>query len=212
MKFRISSGAVYSFPSGRKLTAEKMCEGVFDSLHGHSFDSVTIGYPGPVDEKGPISNPELLGADWVGYDFNTAFGNKPVRMINDAAMQAIGCYVVGRRMLFLGLGTGLGTCLISNHVVIPLEIANLPYREKKSYGDYLAQRGFDEYGEEQWLEALKDVTERFMSAFVVQDFVYGGGNARLLTRLPPNTRKVDGSIAFEGGNLLWAKDCPFVFG
>ena len=194
VKFRISGGNVYSFPSGRGLTAEKMCKRVIDLLHGNPFDRVTIGYPGPVGKKGPISNPELLGADWVGYDFKRWFGE------------------AGVRMLFLGLGTGLGTCLISNYVVVPLEIANLPYRKGKSYGDYLAQRGLEKYGEEHWLKALADVTEQFIAAFVAQDFVFGGGNARLLTTLPPHTRKVDSSVAFDGGELLWNKNSPFVLG
>jgi polyphosphate glucokinase len=210
VKFYTSYGVRNSFPSGRKMTAEQMCISVLELLSKDDFDVVTIGYPGPVGEKGPLSEPELLNSGWVGYNFVTKFG-KPVKVINDAAMQAIGSYR-SRRTLFLGLGTGLGTCLISNYVVIPMEVANLPYTDRKSYGDFLAQRGLDRYGEEVWFQAIEDVVKLFIPAFIVEDVVLGGGNANRLKKLPLGTRKCDNSAAFDGGVLLWDENCKFSFG
>jgi len=210
VKFYISDGTKGSFLSGREMTAEQMCANVLRLLSKDDYDAITIGYPGPVNDKGPISEPELLGPGWVGYDFTIRFG-KPVEVINDAAMQAIGSYA-GGRMLFLGLGTGLGTCLIINYVVIPMEVANLPYKDGKSYGDFLAQRGLDKYGEEVWLQAIEDVVRLFRPAFVVEDVVLGGGNVNRLKKLPPGTRKGDNSMAFSGGVLVWDDNRKFRFG
>lgn len=207
VKFCTSSGAKNSFPSGREMTAEQMCANVLKLLSKDDYDVVTLGYPGPVNDKGPISEPELLGSGWVGYDFIARLG-KPVKVINDAAMQAVGSYA-GGRMLFLGLGTGLGTCLISNYAVIPMEVANLPYKDGKSYGDFLAQRGLDKYGDEMWHQAIEDVVRLFRLAFVVEDVVLGGGNAHRLKSLPPGTRKGDNSMAFTGGILVWDDTCNF---
>lgn len=210
VKFCILGEVKNSFPSGPEMTAEQMCETLLKMLSKDDFDVVTIGYPGPVAKNRIISEPELLGSGWVGYDFTAKLG-KHVNIINDAALQAIGGYKDGR-MMFLGLGTGLGTCLISNFVVIPMEIANLPYRDGGSYGDFLAQRGLDKYGEDEWNKAIVEVVMLFKQAFIVEDVLLGGGNANRLKMLPPGTRRGANSMAFTGGALLWADDSKFSFG
>jgi polyphosphate glucokinase len=207
VKLHILGRGTESFPSGKNMTAAQMCQNTLGVLSKDEFDVVTIGYPGVVDDKGLFAEPELLGLGWVGYNFATRF-EKDVKIINDAAMQAVGNYK-GGRMLFLGLGTGLGTCLIINQAVIPMEIANLPYKGKRSYGDFLAQRGLDKQGEEKWVRAVEDVVGLFKSAFIVEDIVLGGGNAKRLKRFPLGTRKGDNSAAHNGGIVLWDQDCQF---
>jgi polyphosphate glucokinase len=209
VKFRIQQGQVNFFPSGRELTAEQFCESILKQVPDCDFDVVTIGYPGPVNEDGPCAEPELIGPGWVGYDFVARFG-RPVKIINDAAMQAIGCYR-GGRMLFLGLGTGLGTCLISKYAVVPLEVANLPYKNEGTYGDFLAQRGLHKYGEEEWIQSISNVVRLFKAAFIVEDVVLGGGNANRLGNLPSDTRKALNFAALDGGTLIWDDNCKFNF-
>lgn len=191
-------------PSGPKLTPQQMVDRVLDATKGWHYDAVTIGYPGPI-VKGKIARePHNLGRGWKRFDFQRAFG-KPVRLVNDAAMQALGSYA-GRRMLFLGLGTGLGTTLVHDGVVIPLELAHLPYRNGKTYEQYLGQAGLHRLGRKKWRAAVADVVGLLLRALVADYAVLGGGNARLLTTLPPNTRRGRNTNAFRGGFRLWQND------
>jgi predicted NBD/HSP70 family sugar kinase len=187
--------------SGRKMTPGRMVEAVRDLARGWRYDVVSIGYPGVVWHGKPFAEPHNLGDGWVGFDFEKAFG-KPVRLINDAAMQAIGSYS-GGRMLFLGLGTGLGTALILDRVVEATELAHLPYKKGRTYEEYLGERGLERLGRGKWEGAVFDVTERLRAAFEVDYVVLGGGNARLLERLPDGARLGDNANAFTGAFRLW---------
>jgi hypothetical protein len=190
--------------SGPNLTPRQMVDRVRDATKGWQYDVVTIGYPGPV-VKGKIARePYNLGRGWKGFDFARAFG-RPVRLINDAAMQALGSYA-GRRMLFLGLGTGLGTTLVNDGTVIPLELAHLPYQNGKTYEEYLGQAGLDRLGKKKWTAHVFDVVDRLLHALVADYAVLGGGNARLLDTLPPHTRRGANANAFRGGFRVWQND------
>ncbi|MGH8150304.1 MAG: ROK family protein [Steroidobacteraceae bacterium] len=187
--------------SGHKMTPERMVKAVRGLARGWRYEAVSIGYPGVVWHGKPLAEPHNLGDGWVGFDFQEAFG-KPVRLINDAAMQAIGSYA-GGRMLFLGLGTGLGTALILDRVVEATELAHLPYKKGRTYEDYLGERGLERLGRRKWEGAVFDVTERLQAAFEVEYVVLGGGNARLLERLPDRARLGDNANAFTGAFRLW---------
>ena len=189
------------FDSGPALTAEQMVEKVQALSRGWRYDAISIGYPGVVLHGKPVVEPHNLGCGWVGFDYEKAFG-KPVRMINDAALQAIGSYKRGR-MLFLGLGTGLGSALIVDGVIAPTELAHLPYKRGRSYEGYVGERGRKRLGTKKWRKAVDDVVERLSAALEVDDVVIGGGNARRLQRLPKNARRVSNSKAFIGGLRLW---------
>jgi polyphosphate glucokinase len=165
-----------------------------------SFDVVSIGFPGPVLRGRPVCEPRNLGGGWVGFDFEAAFG-RPVRVINDAAMQALGSYE-GGRMLFLGLGTGLGSALVVGGRIEPLELAHLPYR-KRTYEDYVGRRGLERLGRKKWRRAVADTVERLREALRPDYVVLGGGNARKLEQLPPGVRAGSNAHAFEGGFRLW---------
>jgi polyphosphate glucokinase len=165
------------------------------------YDVVSIGYPGPVLHGKPVAEPKNLGAGWVGFDFAKAFG-KPVRIVNDAAMQALGSYD-GGRMLFLGLGTGLGSALIVDGSLEPMELAHMPYKKGKTYEDYVGQRGLDRLGKKRWRKAVLDVVAQLAAALEAESVVLGGGNARLFEEAPPGTRLGDNANAFRGGFLLW---------
>jgi polyphosphate glucokinase len=174
---------------------------VLDAVAGWDYSVVSIGYPGPVKNNKPVREPRNLGRGWVGFDFAKAFG-RPVRMINDAAMQALGNYK-GGRMLFLGLGTGLGTTLIVDGVVAPMELAHLPYQKGRSYEEYLGKAGFERCGLKKWRRHVADVTKRLEAALEVDDVVIGGGNAKFLRSLPSGARSGSNSQAFTGGFRLW---------
>jgi polyphosphate glucokinase len=189
------------FDSGPALTAEQMVAKVRALSRGWRYDAVSIGYPGVVRHGKPVIEPHNLGRGWVGFDYAKAFG-MPVRMLNDAALQAIGSYRHGR-MLFLGLGTGLGSALIVDGVIAPTELAHLPYKRGRSYEEYVGDRGRKRLGAKKWRKAVADVVERLSAALQVDDVVIGGGNARRLQRLPKNTRRVSNSKAFIGGLRLW---------
>jgi polyphosphate glucokinase len=165
---------------------------------------VTIGFPGPVVRGRIAREPVNLGRGWVRFDFERTFG-KPVRLINDAAMQALGSYR-GRRMLFLGLGTGLGTTLVRDGVVVPLELGHLPYKDGQSYEDYVGEAGLARLGKKKWRRHVADVVERLAAALVVDYTVLGGGNVRLLDELPARTRRGRNANAFLGGFRLWEDD------
>jgi len=189
------------FPSGRKLTAKAMVAGVKKLARGWKFDRVSIGYPGRVLRNRPVAEPKNLAKGWVAFDYAKAFG-RPVQMVNDASMQALGSYLDGK-MLFLGLGTGLGSTLIVDDIVQPMELAHLPYK-KATYEDYVGERGLEKYGKKKWRKYVADVVQKLVAALEPEDVVLGGGNARLLKTLPPGCRLGDNANAFVGGFRLWA--------
>jgi polyphosphate glucokinase len=191
------------FESGPTLTAPQMVEQVRQMTADWKYDVVSIGYPGPVVHGKPIEEPVNLGPGWVGFDFEAAFG-RPVKVINDAAMQALGSYE-GGRMLFLGLGTGLGTAMVVEGVVQPLELGHLPYR-KRTYEDYVGLRGLERLGKKKWRRRVVDVVERLTAAFLPDYVVLGGGNVDQLESLPPGCRLGQNTNAFEGGFRLWKDD------
>jgi polyphosphate glucokinase len=188
-------------PSGRGLTPKRMVRLVRDAVNGWDYSAVSIGYPGPVKDGTPAKEPKNLGRGWVGFDFHRAFG-RPVKVVNDAAMQAIGSYKKGR-MLFLGLGTGLGTTLILDGVVAPMELAHLPYKRGRTYEQYVGKAGLERSGKKKWRRHVADVTTRLKAALEVDEVVVGGGNAKFLTRLPRGARSGSNSLAFLGGYRLW---------
>jgi hypothetical protein len=190
--------------SGPDLTPRRMVDRVLAATDGWRYDAVSIGYPGPVVAGRITREPHNLGRGWTRFDFARAFGH-PVRIINDAAMQAIGSYR-GKRMLFLGLGTGLGTTLIRDHIVIPLEIAHLPYEDGETYEDVVGDAGLRRIGVRRWRRHVAIVVELMMNAVVADYTVLGGGNVRLLPNLPPRTRRGANSNAITGGYRLWQDD------
>jgi polyphosphate glucokinase len=193
--------SIRMFASGAALTAAKMVTEVQAASSDWHYDAVSIGYPGVVLHGKPVAEPHNLGGGWVGFAFQKAFG-KPVRVINDAAMQAMGSYK-GGRMLFLGLGTGLGSALIIDGVIEPTELAPLPYKRGRSFEEYVGERGRKRLGSKKWRKAVADVIERLHAALEVDYVVVGGGNARRLQRLPKNTYRGANSNAFVGGLRLW---------
>ncbi len=202
IKFRIDArGPVFKFRSGPGLGPERMVRKVQKRVRGLAYDAVSIGYPGLVFHGRIAAEPHNLGQGWVGFDFAAAFG-KPVRIVNDAAMQAIGSYR-GGRMLFLGLGTGLGATLIIDGVVEPTEIGHMPYRKGRTFEDYLGERGRRRLGTRRWRAAVGDVVAHLKTALEADYVVLGGGNAAWLKRLPPNARHGDNRNAFVGGVRIW---------
>ena len=189
-----------SFPSGPELTPGLMVSGVKKLAADWTYDVISIGYPGPVLRDRPVAEPYNLGRGWVGFDFAGAFGH-PVKVINDAAMQALGSYE-GGKMLFLGLGTGLGTAMIVDGIVEPMELGHLPYK-KHTYEDYVGLAGLKRYGKKKWRHHVADVVKRLVAALEPDDTVIGGGNVSKLKELPPNCRQGDNSNAFRGGFRLW---------
>jgi polyphosphate glucokinase len=188
-------------PSGPKMTAREMVKKVRQETTGWRYSAVSIGYPGPVLHSKPISEPVNLGGGWVGLDFAKAFGH-PVRLVNDAAMQALGSYK-GRRMLFLGLGTGLGSALIVDGKLEPMELAHLPYKKGQTYEDWVGNAALQRLGKKKWRREVADVVTRLQAALEADDVVVGGGNAKLLKALPKGARLGSNSNAFLGGYRLW---------
>jgi polyphosphate glucokinase len=186
--------------SGPKMSASQMVRKVKEVVRDWRYDVVSIGYPGPVIHGRPIHDPYNLASGWVGFGFRKAFG-RPVKVINDAAMQALGSYK-GGRMLFLGLGTGLGSAMVVEGIVEPMELAHLPYR-KLTYEDYLGLRGLKRSGKKKWQRHVADVVKKLTQALQPDYVVLGGGNAKELKNLPPNTRLGDNRNAFLGGFRLW---------
>lgn len=188
------------FPSGSNLTPRQMVSGVKKVAQGWKYDAISIGYPGPTLRGQPINEPPNLGKGWVGFDFKAAFGC-PVRLMNDAAMQALGSYKKGK-MLFLGLGTGLGSALVVNGLVEPMELGHLPYK-KKTYEDYVGLRGLEKYGKKKWRKLVKEVVECLIAALQPDDVVLGGGNTKKLKKLPRRCRAGENANAFIGGFRMW---------
>ncbi|PYJ59046.1 MAG: ROK family protein [Verrucomicrobia bacterium] len=187
--------------SGPTMTPKKMIAAVRAASAGWKYEAVSIGYPGAVVHGHPVAEPHNLGRGWVGFDFRKAFG-RPVKVINDAAMQALGSYR-GGRMLFLGLGTGLGSALIVDGVLEPMELAHLPYKNGRTYEDYVGLAGLKRLGKKKWRRHVADVVAQLEKALQADYVVLGGGNAKLLNRLPPGTRLGDNANAFIGGFRLW---------
>jgi len=190
--------------SGPKMSARQMVADVCAATAGWKYDAVSIGYPGPVLHDQPVREPFNLAGGWVGFDFKKAFGH-PVKIINDAAMQALGSYE-GGQMLFLGFGTGLGSALVSHHgSVIPLELAHLPYKNGLTYEDYVGLAGLKRLGKKKWRKHVEIVVAQLKAALQAGYVVIGGGNARLIHKLPPDSRLGDNANAFRGGFRLWKK-------
>src|ERR1051326_1564936 len=188
-------------PSGPMMTANKMVRDVKRVTKDWEYGGISIGYPGPVIHGHPLREPHNLGGGWVGFDFARAF-QCPVKIVNDAAMQALGSYE-GGRMLFLGLGTGLGSAMIVDGILEPMELAHLPYKKGRTYEDYLGIRGLKRLGKMKWRHHVADVVKRLKDALEVEYVVIGGGNARLIEKLPPGAVLGDNQNAFTGGFRLW---------
>ena len=186
--------------SGPAMTARQMVSAVKKLAKGWAYDALSVGFPGPVLHGRPVAEPHNLGPGWTGFDFASAFG-LPVKVVNDAAMQALGSYR-GGRMLFLGLGTGLGTAMIVNGIVEPMELGHLPYK-KGTFEDYVGDRGLHLVGKKRWRKLVKDVIERLVAATEPDDVVIGGGNVVHLKTLPKGCRAGNNDNAFIGGFRMW---------
>jgi hypothetical protein len=189
--------------SGPAMTPQEMVEMVRDLTADWEYDALSIGYPGQVGPDGPRSEPGNLGPGWVGFNFAAAF-EKPVRIVNDAAMQALGSYD-GGRMLFLGLGTGLGSALIVDHIIIPLELGQLLYKNRQ-LGEVLGRDGLDRLGKRKWREVIDRVVPALMAATLADSVVLGGGNAKRIKTPPAGARLSNNLTAFRGGFRLWHLD------
>ncbi len=188
--------------SGPKMTARQMVARVRKLSQGWAYDVVSVGFPGPVLHNRPVAEPRNLGPGWMGFDFASAFG-LPAKVVNDAAMQALGSYR-GGRMLFLGLGTGLGSAMIVNGILEPMELGHLPYK-KGTYEDYVGAKGLDHYGKKRWRKLVEDVVERLVAATEPDDVVIGGGNLENLKKLPHGCRPGNNANAFVGGFRMWKR-------
>lgn len=188
-------------PSGPTLTAEQMTKDVLAATAGWDYDCISIGYPGPVVHDHPLEEPHNLAPGWIDFAYQKAFG-KPLRFINDAAMQALGGYQ-GGRMLFLGIGTGLGSAMIFDGVVIPLELAHLPYKKGRTYEEYVGLAGLERRGVERWQKSVLDIIQRLQAALICDSVLLGGGNAKLMKDLPSYVVLGSNSNAIEGGIKLW---------
>lgn len=191
------------FPSGPTLTSRQMVTSIKKLTEDWHYDAVSIGFPGRVRDNQIVSEPVNLGPGWVHFDFAKAFG-RPVKIINDAAMQALGSYQSGK-MLFLGLGTGLGSALVVDGNIMPMELGHLPYKDG-TYETYLGLKGLKRLGITKWRQYVHQVVVKFISALELDDVVIGGGNVTKLDKLPPGCRAGDNNLAFRGGFLLWEKD------
>ena len=192
---------VIKVPSGPEMTAARMAEDVKKAIAGQSYDVVSIGYPGPVVNGRPAREPHNLGAGWMRFDYAKAFG-KPVRVVNDAAMQALGSYQ-GGRMLYLGLGTGLGSAFVGDGALEPLELAHLPYHNGRTYEDYLGLRGLKRMGRKKWQRHVEKVVEILKHGLQADYVMLGGGQTKELKSLPPGVRLGTNAHAILGGLRLW---------
>ena len=183
-----------------RMTARQMVSRVKKLAQGWAYDVVSVGFPGPVLHDRPVAEPRNLGSGWLGFDFALAFG-LPVRVVNDAAMQALGSYR-GGKMLFLGLGTGLGSAMIVNGTVEPMELGHLPYK-KGTFEDYVGNLGLDRFGKKRWRKLVEDVVERLVAALEPEDVVIGGGNVIHMNKLPRGCRASNNAHAFIGAFRMW---------
>lgn len=189
------------FESGPGLTAGQMCEQVLALAADWNYAAVSIGIPGPVRNNRPVLNPPHLGDGWVDFDYSAAFG-KPLKIINDAAMQALGSYR-GGKALFLGLGTGLGSAMVTDSMIAPMELSHLPYRKKRTFEDYVGEHGLERMGKAKWRKHVSRVVTILQHALLPDEVIVGGGNVRHMHELPPGCRRGDNSDAFSGGFRLW---------
>jgi polyphosphate glucokinase len=189
------------FVSGPRLSAKQMVKKVKRLTADWSYDLISVGYPGPVLHNRPLVEPHNLGRGWVGFNFAKAFG-RPTRIVNDALMQALGSYE-GGRMLFLGLGTGLGSAMIIDGILEPMELGHLPYHKGRTFEDYVGAAGLERLGKKKWRRKVADIVAHFVAALEPDYVVLGGGNAQKLGRLPPKARLGDNANAFKGGFKLW---------
>lgn len=187
--------------SGPAMTPAKMVQDVKQMARDWKYDVISMGYPGPVASSRPLHEPHNLGCGWVGFDFHKAFG-KPVKILNDAAMQALGSYR-GGRMLFLGLGTGLGSAMVVDGIVEPMELAHLPYKKGKTYEDYVGLGGLERLGRKKWRKHVDDIVEKLRAALQPDYVVIGGGNVKKLKKLPAGAEPGDNANAFRGGFRMW---------
>ena len=197
-------GDVIKIPSGPDMTATRMADEVKKAVAGQDYDVVSIGYPGPVVNGRPAVEPHNLGAGWMRFDYKKAFG-KPVKVVNDAAMQALGSYQ-GGRMLYLGLGTGLGSAFVGDGALEPLELAHLPYRKNRTYEDYLGLRGLKRMGRKRWQRHVENVVELLKHGLQADYVMLGGGNTKKLTSVPRGVRLGTNAHAILGGLRLWNAD------
>ena len=203
VKILVSGGKeARKFPSGPTMTPRVMVAGVKKLAADWKFEAISMGYPGPVLHNRPVTEPHNLAKGWTRFDFQRAF-KCPVKFMNDAAMQALGSYR-GDKLLFLGLGTGLGAAMIVDGIVEPMELGHLPYK-KATYEDYIGLRGLEKYGEKKWRKNVADVVEQLIAALEPDDVVVGGGNAKLLKKLPEGCRMGDNANAFLGAFRLWSR-------
>src|SRR5467141_2212194 len=191
------------FDSGPALTPKRIVSGVQKLVADWKYDVVSIGYPGPVLRNRPVSEPWNLGKGWGGFNFEAAF-KCPVKVLNDAAMQALGSYK-GGKMLFLGLGTGLGSAMIVDGILEPMELAHLAYKNGKTYEDYLGLRGLERLGRKKWRQHVAKITKKLRAALGADYVVLGGGNSKKLKKLPAGTRLGSNENAFLGGFRMWEK-------
>jgi polyphosphate glucokinase len=192
------------YPSGPTMTPSKMVRLVKKSVSDWKFDCVSLGFPGPIINGHPLREPHNLGGGWMGFNFQKAFGC-PVKLLNDAAMQALGSYK-GGRMLFLGLGTGLGSAMIVDGILQPMELAHLIYKNGKTYEDYLGLRGLERMGKKKWRRYVAKITKKLKVALEADYVMLGGGNNKKLKRLPPGARLGSNENAFLGGFRMWQKN------
>lgn len=188
-------------PSGPSMTAENMTQLVLEATRNWKYDRISIGFPGPVVHHRPIAEPHNLGSGWVDFDYERAFP-KPLRFINDAAMQALGGYKSGR-MLFLGVGTGLGSALVLDGYTVPLELAHLPYKKGRTYEEYIGLAGLQRRGKKKWRKSVLDIIDRLQAAMVCDNVLLGGGNAKMMKGLPAHVVLGANSNAIAGGIRLW---------
>lgn len=203
VKFRTQKrSSVVKIESSPKLSAADMVDAVRESTADWNYDHISIGYPGPVVHNLPLLEPHNLGKGWVSFDYKKAFGGKPLRMINDAAMQALGSYR-GDRMLFLGLGTGLGSALVVEGVVQAMELAHLPWKKKKTYEEFLGEAALKRDGHKEWQRNVEKAIEMLQPILQCDSVVLGGGNAKLVESLPKDTTLGLNANAFKGAFMLW---------
>jgi polyphosphate glucokinase len=196
---------VIKVPSGPRMTPEFMMKAIHQHTVGWRYDHVSVGFPGPVIHDRPLLEPHNLGRGWVRFDFKKAFGGKPLKLLNDAAMQALGSYS-GGRMLYLGLGTGLGSAMVVDGHVQAMELAHLPWKKRKSYEDYLGKAGLKRYGRKAWEKNVLRVIALMSNAMEAEYVVLGGGNAKLVRNLPPNVTVGSNDNAFKGAFQLWENE------
>lgn len=196
---------VIKVPSGPRMTPEFMMKAIHQHTVGWKYDHVSVGFPGPVIHDRPLLEPHNLGRGWVRFDFKKAFGGKPLKLLNDAAMQAMGSYG-GGRMLYLGLGTGLGSAMVVDGHVQAMELAHLPWKKRKSYEDYLGKAGLKRYGRKAWEKNVLRAIDLMANAMEAEYVVLGGGNAKLVRELPPHVSVGSNDNAFKGAFQLWENE------